>query len=60
MQDDKDDVDEIKGDGKKTFKTVNRIDKNMDVLAKIEGLKINSDDTNIEETISNIVNLIKI
>tara|TARA_B110000027_G_scaffold32771_1_gene36406 strand:+ start:24 stop:308 length:285 start_codon:yes stop_codon:yes gene_type:complete len=44
---------------KKTLKTVNRIDKNMDVLAKIEGLKINSDDTNIEETISNIVNLIK-
>ena len=59
LKDIKDDVDEIKGDGKKTLKTVNRIDKNMDVLAKIEGLKINSDDTNIEETISNIVNLIK-
>jgi len=59
LKDIKDDVDEIKGDGKKTLKTVNRIDKNMDVLAKIEDLKINSDDTNIEETISNIVNLIK-
>lgn len=59
LKDIKDDVDEIKGDGKKTLKTVTRIDKNMDVLAKIEDLKINSDDTNIEETISNIVNLIK-
>ena len=52
-------IGEIKVASEQTLKTVNRIDKNMDVLAKIEDLKINSDDTNIEETISNIVNLIK-
>ena len=52
-------LDKIEVTSKKTLKTVNRIDKNMDVLAKIEELKIQSDDTNIEETISNIVNLIK-
>jgi len=52
-------IGEIKVASEQTLKTVNRIDKNMGVLAKIEGLKVNSDDTNIEETISNIVNLIK-
>ena len=53
-----DDVNETKEDGKPTIKTVRRIDKNLNILAKIEDFKIRSNESNIEETISNIVNLI--
>lgn len=51
--------DEIKVAGEKTLITVNRIDNNLNILSKVSDLKNKNENNNIEETIKNIVDLIK-